>query len=163
MLDPSLSYPAGILSTLAIDTISPLQTVILYTLYHKQTATSTAILKLINSSIPPEAYDFCTTSHPYTSPIINTTHTSTVIPYRPQSTTTFRSQSAISHALSDLLARGYLIYHKGHATYQCSTTGYNYIAHFIRTASAIEKRTHHLQTTIQKMQTVHVETPNTPC
>lgn len=147
MLDPSLSYPAGILATLAIDTLSPLQTVILYTLYHKQTATSTAILKLINSSIPPEAYDLRT--YP-----INTTHTST---------TTFRSQSSISHALSDLLARGYLIYHKGHATYQCSTTGYNYIALFIRTASAIEKRTHHLQTAIQKMQTVHVESPNTPC
>lgn len=147
MLDPSLSYTAGILATLAIDTISPLQTVILYTLYHKQTATSTAILKLINSSIPPEAYDFCT--YP-----INTTHTSTI---------TFRSQSAISHALSDLLARGYLIYHKGHATYQCSTTGYQYITHYLRTASAIEKRTHHLQTTIQKMQTVHVETLNTPC
>ena len=131
MLDPTLSYPAGILATLALDTVSPLQTVILYTLYHKRTATSTAILNLINAAV------------------------GNISP--------FRSQSAISHALADLLARGYLHYTRGLATYQCSSLGYQYVRAYIRTADSIEKRITHLQEALQKMQPVHVENTPPPC
>lgn len=134
--DPTFAYFSGILSTLALNEVSPLQTVILSIIYHKRTASSTAVLETLNNVIPTKTQGFCKV---------------------------FRTQSSVSHALTSLQANGYIQHIAGLALYGCTTKGYAYITNFLKSAYEIDTNLSHLQRTLQKMQPMHVDSQQKPC
>lgn len=149
MFDTSLTYVSGILSTLSLDKVSPLQTVILCIIYHKKQASSTAILQILNDASPR------------TLTPINRTNASTVYPY--SNTPPFRSQSSISHSLSDLCLKCLIIRDNETGNYSCTEQGHEYLGTYIKLAESTEKNMQHLRETLSEMHGMHVENAASPC
>lgn len=128
-LDPSIPALAALPAALSLDQVDLLQVSILVYLYHKEAATSTAILNFVNTI---------------------ERHTG-----RPLRTQSAISHSLSRLAEKNPVA--FIHRDKGTGHYRNTIHGYDIAAAFLRRTDFLEKAYAYLQTIPHKTQSVHVE------